>query len=76
MKEGTKSLIRHILTAVGMIIALTGLNEWTGLLDILTGNLDGVYAGIAVVGGLITAVGGFFKDRKRHKDREVGANGN
>lgn len=69
MKESTKSLIRHVLTALGFILAAVGANEWTGLVDILSNNLEGVSAAVATVIGLVTMIGGFFKDRKRLTER-------
>lgn len=73
MTEQTKSLIRHIITAIGLLLAALGANKWTGLLDIITNNLDGVFAAIAVFSGLVTAIFGFFKDRNRHVERVEGA---
>lgn len=65
LPESTKSLIRHILTAVGTIIALLGLTEWTALVDIFSTNLDPVWAAINTVVGFVMAVVGFFQNRSR-----------
>jgi RNAse (barnase) inhibitor barstar len=59
----TKSLLRHILTAVGSILVFLGLFKFTGLIDILVQNLDVVWDAVTALIGFVLAVWGFFKDR-------------
>lgn len=73
MNESTKSLIRHVITALGTVIALIGLDDWVPLLDLLQNSLDSVWDSIVVVIGLVTSVLGFFKDTTRFVNREGGA---
>ena len=72
INEQTKSLIRHILTAVGLLVTALGLGEWMGLVDLFTGNLDSIFGAIEVIGGFVLAVIGFFRDRTRHEERVEG----
>lgn len=71
MNETTKSLIRHIITATGLILAAFGATKWTGLLDIIGSNLDGVWEAGLVIVGFITSIIGFFKNRDRFTARTV-----
>ncbi len=62
MDNKTKSLIRHILTAVGTIITLLGVNSVVPIITFIQNNLDGVWeAASTVIGALITIYGYFFK---------------
>lgn len=61
--DSTISLIRHCLTALGVVLSLVGLGKYTGATDYLVANLDGVWAAISVVIGAITTLFGFFKAR-------------
>lgn len=67
MSPTTQSLIRHILTALGFVLGLVGLNKFTGVLDIVTQNLDGLMASISTVAGVVMAIVGFFKNKARLK---------
>jgi len=60
-----KSLIRHALTAIGTLLVLTGLNGFVPLVDLLTENLDATFQAVEVLGGVIVAVFGFFRNKER-----------
>jgi len=60
-----KSLIRHALTAIGTLLVLTGLNGFVPLIDLLTENLDTTFQAVEVLGGVIVAVFGFFRNKDR-----------
>ena len=60
-----KSLIRHALTAIGTLLVLTGLNGFVPLVDLLTENLDTTFQAVEVLGGVIVAVFGFFRNKDR-----------
>jgi len=60
-----KSLIRHALTAIGTLLVLTGLNGFVPLVDLLTENLDTTFQAVEVLGGVIVAVFGFFRNKER-----------
>jgi hypothetical protein len=62
-----KSLLRHILTALGAILGFIGLGKFSGLIDILNNNLDAVWAAVATVVGVATAIYGFFKGKTATK---------
>ena len=59
-----KSIIRHILTALGAVLAFLGLGNFTGLLEILSSNLDGVWDAVVLLVGVVTSVLGYFKGRE------------
>lgn len=63
MNEQTKSLIRHILTALGFVLGLVGLNKFTGVIDYLIQNLDAIWSAVLALVGFVTSIFGFFKDR-------------
>lgn len=63
MSDQTKSLIRHILTALGTIVTLIGLNTWVPILTFLQTHLDAVWEAVNVVIGVIVALYGFFFKR-------------
>ena len=58
-----KSLIRHILTALGVVLTFIGLGRFTGLTDLLLANLDAVWAAASTIIGAIVAIYGFFKGK-------------
>lgn len=59
------SLIRHILTGLGSIAVVIGLDKYTGVINYLLENLDSLWAaGLALVGAA-TTVYGFFRGRKK-----------
>lgn len=63
MGEKTKSLIRHILTAVGTVLLLLGLNGVVPIVDYLQENLDGVWESVKVLTGFVLTLIGFFTDK-------------
>jgi hypothetical protein len=63
MNEKTKSLVRHVLTAVGTVVALIGLNGVIPVIDFLQENLDGVWDAVEVIIGFVLTMFGFFKDK-------------
>ncbi len=65
MNEQTKSIIRHVLTALGVVLGFVGLSKFTGLLDILNQNLDTVWNAVLTIVGFITTLVGFFKNKDR-----------
>tara|TARA_R110002012_G_scaffold25464_7_gene84343 strand:+ start:727 stop:942 length:216 start_codon:yes stop_codon:yes gene_type:complete len=64
MNAGTKSLIRHILTALGVLLAAVGMADASDLFNTLLVDLDGIWDAILVIIGLVTTVVGFFTKRK------------
>lgn len=72
MTEQTKSLIRHLLTAVGFVLGLIGLNQFTGVIDIIISNLDNIWGAIVAIVGVITTVIGYLRDGNRHVERAEG----
>lgn len=65
MNEQTKSLIRHILTALGFVLGLIGLDKFTGVVEYLSSSLDQIWAAVLVISGVVTTVIGFFKEKTR-----------
>jgi len=64
-QEQIKSLIRHLLTAVGILLTLLGVDKLIPVIEYLQGNLDGLFAAITTVIGIVMTVIGFFKDKNR-----------
>lgn len=65
MNDATKSLIRHILTALGVVLGLIGLDKFTGIVQFILENLDGVWSAIATLVGFVLTLFGFLKDKER-----------
>lgn len=59
----TKSLLRHILTAIGSVLVFIGLGKFSGFIDYLVQNLDAVWEAVTVLIGFVLGGWGFFKDR-------------
>jgi energy-converting hydrogenase Eha subunit E len=65
MNETTKSFVRHLLTVLGTIFALVGMNNWIPVLEFLNQSLDTIWASIVTLIGFATTLFGFFKDKDR-----------
>jgi len=69
-QEQIKSLIRHLLTAVGILLTLLGVDKLIPVVEYLQGNLDGLFAAITTFIGIVMTVIGFFKDKDRWQKSE------
>jgi hypothetical protein len=69
MTEQTKSLIRHLLTAIGFLLATLGLADAADLVNILLADLDKTWDAALVLVGVATTVAGFFQNKERFTDR-------
>lgn len=69
MNESTKSLIRHILTALGFVLGLIGVGKATGVIDILLANLDSLWQAVSSIVGVALMIIGFLKDKARFVTR-------
>ena len=67
MKEKLKSFFRHILTAIGFLLATFGLGEYAGLIDMVSENLELIIAAVETIVGFVMMIYGFFKDKDRHE---------
>jgi hypothetical protein len=65
MTDQTKSLIRHILTALGVVLGLLGLEKVTGFVQYILDNLDSLWSAVITIVGFVTAVIGFFLNRDK-----------
>lgn len=65
MTDQTKSLIRHILTALGVVLGLIGLEKFTGAVQYILENLDNIWSAILTVIGFVTTLIGFFLNRDK-----------
>lgn len=65
MTDKTKSLIRHILTALGVVLGLLGLEKVTGLVQYILDNLDSLWSAVVTVVGFVTTIIGFFLNREK-----------
>jgi phage-related protein len=64
-----KSVIRHLLTALGTVLGLFGLDNFIDIFEFVNQNLDSVWAASQTLIGFVIAIVGFFKDPERHVDR-------
>lgn len=69
MNEQSKSLVRHLLTAIGFLLATLGLADASDMVNGLLANLDGIWDAILVLSGTIIGIVGFFKDKDRFSDK-------
>ena len=69
-QEQIKSLIRHTLTALGTLFVLLGIDKFTHMIEYLQENLDGVFAAISTIVGVVVTLIGFFKDKSRWLKQE------
>ena len=71
MTDQTKSLIRHILTALGFLLTTLGIADAADIVDFLLVELDTLWDAILVVVGVVTTVIGFFKNKERWGNSEA-----
>ena len=69
MTEQIKSIIRHGLTAIGLLLVMVGLDKYVDLIEYIQSNLDAVTAAITTLVGVGTAIYGFFRDGDRLKEK-------
>lgn len=65
MNEQTKSLIRHLLTAIGFLLASLGLADASDMINGILANLDGIWDAVLVLSGTVIGIIGFFKNKDR-----------
>lgn len=65
MNDQTKSLIRHMLTALGVLMAALGLGNASGLIEELLSNLDLIWDAVLVIVGTVVSIVGFFRNKER-----------
>ena len=63
--EQIKSLVRHVLTALGTLLVLFGLDRFIPVVETLTLNLDSTFQAIEVLVGVVLVVVGFFRNKDR-----------
>ncbi len=64
MTKTQRSLVRHVLTAIGTVIALLGINAWIPVIDFLKENLDPVWDAVTLLVGFAITFYGFIVNRK------------
>ena len=70
MTEQVKSLIRHTLTAIGVLLTLIGIDKFIPLVEYLQTNLDGVVAAVSTLVGVFVTIVGFFRDSERWESED------
>ena len=73
MTEGLKSTIRHILTALGVLLGVFGLGQFTGAIEIVNVEFDAVWEAVQIIVGFAMTMYGYFKDSGRHATRTADA---
>lgn len=61
-----KSALRHILTALGTVLTLFGLDNFVDIFSYVNQNLDGIWAAAQTIIGFALTVYGFIKNPERH----------
>ena len=67
----TKSVIRHLLTALGALLGVIGLNHFVPVLDYLQNSLDTIWDSVIAIIGVVTTLIGFFTNKDRFKILET-----
>lgn len=67
-KIDKKSPYRHLITALGVLLAFLGLDEYVPVITYLEGSFDGIYAAVMVLIGAITTVWGYLFGREDEED--------
>lgn len=68
--EQIKSLIRHILTGLGILFTVIGLDKWIPMVQYIQDNLETTSIAIMTLVGVISTIVGFFKDKNRWQKSE------
>ncbi len=61
----SKSVLRHLLTALGIVIGLVGLKDVVPVLQFLQDNLDQIWDSVVALIGVVTTIIGFFVGREK-----------
>ena len=69
MNESTKSLTRHILTALGVLLAALGLADASELVNGTLAQLDAIWDAALVLVGFGTSVVAFLSGKERFEER-------
>lgn len=64
-KIDKKSPIRHILTAIGVLLSLLGLGEYVPIIEYLDMNFDGLWNAVLLLVGAVTTVWGYLFGREK-----------
>ena len=65
MTDQNKSLIRHLLTALGFLLATLGVADAAEVVDFLLVELNNIWDAVLVLVGVVTSVAGFFQNKER-----------
>jgi hypothetical protein len=65
MTDQNKSLIRHLLTALGFLLATLGVADAAEVVDFLLVELNNIWDAVLVLVGVVTSVVGFFQNKER-----------
>ena len=63
----TRSAIRHILTALGTVLTLFGLDDFVDIFEFANQNLDAIWAAVETLVGFALTIYGFTKNPERHE---------
>ena len=61
-----KSALRHILTAIGTVLTLFGLDNFVDIFSYVNQNLDSIWAAAQTIFGFALTIYGFLKNPERH----------
>lgn len=57
-----KKVFNHLLTTLGMLLALFGLNKYVPIIDFIKDNSEQIWDSVEILIGIILTLIGYFKD--------------
>lgn len=63
-KIDKKSPYRHLITAIGVLLGLLGLDEYLPVITYLEGSFEGIYSAVILLIGAVTTVWGYLFGRE------------
>jgi len=67
-KIDKRSPYRHILTAIGVLLSLLGLDQYVPIITYLEGSFDGIWNAIIFLIGAGTTIWGYLFGREKEPD--------
>ena len=65
-KAMPSSLLRHVLTALGILVTALGINSLVPVIDYLILMFDDIHEAIMILIGVVTTIIGFFTKRNNN----------
>lgn len=66
-----KKILLHVLTTIGMLLVMFGLNDYVAIVDFLKENLDMLYNSVEIIIGTIITLIGLLTDKFNIDEKET-----